>query len=40
MRALLLKDYGRLEVTSMPEPSAGPEDVLVRVEACGICGIR
>jgi L-iditol 2-dehydrogenase len=38
MRALLLKDYGRLEVADLPEPSAGPEDVLVRVEACGICG--
>ena len=38
MRALLLKDYGRLEVADMPEPSAGPEEVLVRVEACGICG--
>ena len=38
MRALLLKYYGRLEVAEVPEPSPGPDEVLVRVEACGICG--
>src|SRR5271157_1419201 len=38
MNALLLTEYMRLELTSMPEPSLGPEDVLVRVRACGICG--
>lgn len=38
MRALLLKQYKQLEVTEMPEPIIGPDDVLVAVKACGICG--
>ena len=38
MKALLLKDYKRLEMTEMPEPQIGPDDLLVRVKACGICG--
>lgn len=38
MRALLLKEYKTLEITDMPEPAVGPDDVLVRVKACGICG--
>ena len=38
MKALLLTEYKRLELTEMPEPTMGPEDVLVRVKACGICG--
>jgi L-iditol 2-dehydrogenase len=38
MRALLLRDYRRLELADMPRPEVGPDDVLVRVAACGICG--
>jgi L-iditol 2-dehydrogenase len=38
MKALLLKKYMELEVTDMPNPDIGAEDVLVRVSACGICG--
>jgi L-iditol 2-dehydrogenase len=38
MRALLLKDYLKLEMVEMPQPGIGPDDVLVRVRACGICG--
>jgi L-iditol 2-dehydrogenase len=38
MRALLLKEYKQLELVEMPEPAVGPDDVLVRVKACGICG--
>jgi L-iditol 2-dehydrogenase len=38
MKALLLKDYKQLEVARVPDPVIGPEEVLVRVEACGICG--
>src|ERR1035441_1025373 len=38
MDALLLTDYMRLELVQMPAPEPGPEDVLVRVRACGICG--
>ncbi len=38
MRALLLSRYNHLEIVDMPTPSAGSDEVLVRVEACGICG--
>lgn len=38
MRALLLTDYKQMEVTEVDEPEVGPDDVLVQVEACGICG--
>jgi L-iditol 2-dehydrogenase len=38
MDALLLKEYMNLEMVQMPEPEIGPEDILVRVRACGICG--
>ncbi|MCC2672142.1 MAG: Alcohol dehydrogenase GroES domain protein [Armatimonadetes bacterium] len=38
MKALLLKQYKQLEVTDCPTPEIGPDEVLVRVRACGICG--
>jgi len=38
VKALLLTEYRRLEMTEMPAPEIGPDDVLVRVRACGICG--
>ncbi|MDX1982331.1 MAG: galactitol-1-phosphate 5-dehydrogenase [Bryobacteraceae bacterium] len=38
MKALLLKEYKDLELTDMPMPQPGPEEVLIRVAACGICG--
>ncbi len=38
MKSLLLTAYNHLEITDMPLPSPGPGEVLVRVEACGICG--
>jgi L-iditol 2-dehydrogenase len=38
MDALLLKEYMNLEMVRMPEPAIGPDDVLIRVHACGICG--
>jgi len=38
MDALLLKQYMNLEMVQMPEPQIGPDDILVRVRACGICG--
>jgi L-iditol 2-dehydrogenase len=38
MKALLLKEYKTLEITEMPEPQIGPDDLLVQVKACGICG--
>jgi len=38
MKSLLLTAYNHLEITDMPLPTAGMGEVLVRVEACGICG--
>jgi L-iditol 2-dehydrogenase len=38
MKALILSAYNQLEVVEMPAPVVGPREVLVRVEACGICG--
>src|SRR6202162_873128 len=38
MRALLLSSYRHLEIADMPPPVPGPDDVLVQVAACGICG--
>lgn len=38
MNALLLTEYMKLELVDFPEPGIGPDDVLVRVRACGICG--
>lgn len=38
MKALILKEYDCLVYDDVPEPLVGPEDVLVQVKACGICG--
>src|SRR5512146_1899504 len=38
MNALLLKNYLEMELADMPMPEIGPDDLLVRVKACGICG--
>jgi L-iditol 2-dehydrogenase len=38
MQALLLTNYRQLELTSIEQPTVGPEDVLISVRACGICG--
>jgi L-iditol 2-dehydrogenase len=38
MKALLLSEYKHLEVTQLPTPTPGPQEVLVQVAACGICG--
>src|SRR5438477_689172 len=38
MKALVLKDYKTFSFEDVPEPQLGPEDVLVAVKACGICG--
>ena len=38
MKALLLTEYKKMELTDVEEPHVGPDDVLVQVEACGICG--
>ena len=38
MKALVLKEYKHMELSDVPEPQVGAEDILVRVHACGICG--
>lgn len=38
MRAVTVTDAFRLTVSDVPDPALGPDDVLVRVSACGICG--
>jgi len=37
MRAAVYTGGGRIEVQSVPVPEIGPGEMLVRVEACGIC---
>jgi L-iditol 2-dehydrogenase len=38
MKALLLTEYSKLEMADLPIPQPAPDEVLIRVEACGICG--
>jgi L-iditol 2-dehydrogenase len=38
MKALVLEEYKRLVYQDVPEPRMGPEEVLIAVRACGICG--
>jgi L-iditol 2-dehydrogenase len=38
MKALLLSEYNKLDITDMPVPVIAADEVLVRVRACGICG--
>jgi L-iditol 2-dehydrogenase len=38
MKALVLEGYQHLAYDDVPEPRIGPEEVLVQVRACGICG--
>ena len=38
MKAMLLREYKKLELVEFPKPEIGPNDLLVQVKACGICG--
>jgi L-iditol 2-dehydrogenase len=38
VKALVLREYGRLVLEDFPVPTPAPDEVLVRVRACGICG--
>ena len=38
MKALVLKDYHNLSFEEVPKPEFGPDDLLVNVKACAICG--
>ena len=37
MLAAVLEDFGRLVLREVPTPQPGPQEVLVRVRACGFC---
>lgn len=38
MKAMLLSEYKKLELVDMPTPEFGEHELLIRVQACGICG--
>ncbi|RYG95108.1 MAG: iditol 2-dehydrogenase, partial [Alphaproteobacteria bacterium] len=38
MRAARLAEPGRMVIEDVPKPIPGPGDLLIKVEACGICG--
>lgn len=38
MKALVLRNYNRFEYEEVPEPKIRDDEVLIQVEACGICG--
>lgn len=38
MKALVYTDWDRLELREEPEPACGPEEAVIEVVACGICG--
>ncbi|HAC91219.1 MAG TPA: galactitol-1-phosphate 5-dehydrogenase [Planctomycetaceae bacterium] len=38
MKAMLLSDYKQLDLVDVPKPQIGPDELLVQVKACGICG--
>ncbi|MEU4226986.1 zinc-binding dehydrogenase [Nonomuraea sp. NPDC026600] len=38
MKALMVTGPGKVEVLEVPDPVAGPADVLVKMKACGVCG--
>src|SRR5579875_2013843 len=38
MKSLLLSEYSHLEIAELPVPETRANEVLVKVEACGICG--
>jgi len=38
VKALVLREHSRFEYEDVPDPRIGPDDVLIQVKACGICG--
>ncbi|MDT9690065.1 zinc-dependent alcohol dehydrogenase family protein [Streptomyces sp. P9(2023)] len=38
MRAAIVEAPGKVVVTSVPDPTPGPRDVVVEIAACGLCG--
>ena len=40
MKAILLKDKEEISIQEVPKPVPAEDEVLVRVEAAGLCGSR
>lgn len=38
MRAAIIEAPGKVSVTTVPDPTPGPRDVVVAVASCGLCG--
>ncbi|MCU1635287.1 MAG: putative zinc-binding dehydrogenase [Cryobacterium sp.] len=38
MRAAVITGPGQIEVTTIPDPTPGPRDVVIDVASCGLCG--
>lgn len=38
MKSMVLTEYRKLELADLPSPEPGAHEVLIRVQACGICG--
>jgi len=38
MRAVIIEKPGEIRIGTVPDPTPGPDEVLVKVGACGICG--
>lgn len=38
MRAAIVEAPGKVSVTTVPDPTPGPRDVVVDVASCGLCG--
>jgi 2-desacetyl-2-hydroxyethyl bacteriochlorophyllide A dehydrogenase len=38
VKAVLVREPRSVDVVDMPEPSPGPDEVVIKVGACGICG--
>jgi len=38
MKALVLEEYNKFSLKNVAKPKVGPNDVLIRVKACAICG--
>jgi NADPH:quinone reductase-like Zn-dependent oxidoreductase len=39
-KAIVLKNAHELVVEQAPEPQIGPDEALIKVAACGVCGTR
>ncbi|TJW31747.1 MAG: iditol 2-dehydrogenase, partial [Mesorhizobium sp.] len=38
MKAVRLEAVGSIALREVAKPAAGPDELLVRIEACGVCG--